>query len=248
MLHVCGVCACAHAVHMSVCGVAQVSFQGEHAAGLGGPYRQFFSDVFAELQERGAGATLSLFVPSPNAQMVCSLCPHTASVLLPCTCGCVIDLTRVNVRCCVRTCVRVCHQQVGQNRDKVVLRPSNSSASSLAQYVFLGRLIGAALRTGVLVKLDLPSFVFKPLVGQPVTTRDLELVDSVTAQLLQALSGEGGKEEELPDLTFSTMLSDKTVVELVPGGASVPVTKDNVRHCPPSPRVAVAHAPYPALP
>ena len=115
MLHVCVVCACAHSVHMALCGVAQVSFQGEHAAGLGGPYRQFFSDVFAELQERGAGATLSLFVPSPNAQMVGSLLPLTTSVLRPCTCGCVIDLTRVNVCSCVcatskwaRTGIRLC--------------------------------------------------------------------------------------------------------------------------------------------
>lgn len=109
-----------------------------------------------------------------------------------------------------------------------MLTPSADSASSLAKFVFLGRLIGAALRTGVLVKLDLPSFVFKRLVGQPVTMWDFELVDQVTAQLLTALSGDL-TQETLPELTFTTMLSDKTTVELVPGGHSVPVTLSNVR-------------------
>ena len=52
-------------------------------------------------------------------------------------------------------------------------------------------------------------------------------VCQVTAQLLEGLSN-GVSQEELPQLTFSTMLSDKTVVELVPGGLNVPVTLDNV--------------------
>lgn len=149
----------------------EVGFHGEHAAGLGGPYRQFFSDVFAELQERGAGSTLSLFVPSPNAQWVRVACVandapvHVVPGASPCWCAV--------------GCVLLCAQQRGENRDKFVLRPSANSAAALAQFVFLGRLIGAALRTGVLVKLDWPSFVFKPLVGQPVTMRDLELVDKV---------------------------------------------------------------------
>ena len=76
----------------------EVGFHGEHAAGLGGPYRQFFSDVFAELQERGAGSTLSLFVPSPNAQWVRVACVasdapvHVVPGALPCWCavGCVL--------------------------------------------------------------------------------------------------------------------------------------------------------------
>lgn len=45
--------------------------------------------------------------------------------------------------------------------------------------------------------------------------------------MLEGLSN-GVSQEELPELTFSTMLSDKTVVELVPGGLNVPVTLDNV--------------------
>ena len=52
-------------------------------------------------------------------------------------------------------------------------------------------------------------------------------MSQVTAQLLEGLSN-GVSQEELPELTFSTMLSDKTVVELVPGGLNVPVTLDNV--------------------
>ena len=149
----------------------EVGFHGEHAAGLGGPYRQFFSDVFAELQERGAGSTLSLFVPSPNAQWV-----RVACVASDAPVHVVLGPYRAGVPwvvCSYRA------QQRGENRDKFVLRPSANSAAALAQFVFLGRLIGAALRTGVLVKLDWPSFVFKPLVGQPVTMRDLELVDKV---------------------------------------------------------------------
>eukprot|EP00474_Spongospora_subterranea_P011112 CRZ11570.1 hypothetical protein [Spongospora subterranea] len=42
----------------------EVIFNGEDVAGEGGPYRQFFSDISAELMEHDS----PLFIPSPNQQ------------------------------------------------------------------------------------------------------------------------------------------------------------------------------------
>ncbi len=44
-------------------------------------------------------------------------------------------------------------------------------------YELLGRLMGVAIRTKNPLPLDLPSFFWKPLVGQALDRRDLELID-----------------------------------------------------------------------
>jgi hypothetical protein len=130
----------------------KVLFKGEYVEGEGGPYRQFFTDVSKELQGQ-----LPLLVPCPNAQA-----------------------------------------KIGENRDKFVFAPGRDSALDMAMYEFLGVLMGCALRTGgtlpaslslslslslrlsflalshsVLLTLDLPSFVWKPLVGLPPEREDL---------------------------------------------------------------------------
>ncbi len=51
------------------------------------------------------------------------------------------------------------------------------SGLAIAMFEFVGKLMGMALRTKELLPLDLPSMVWKPLVGLPVTDSDLEEVD-----------------------------------------------------------------------
>ena len=48
------------------------------------------------------------------------------------------------------------------------------SADILVCDQFLGRLMGIAMRTNILMPLDLPSAFWRPLVGLPLTRQDLE--------------------------------------------------------------------------
>jgi hypothetical protein len=45
---------------------------------------------------------------------------------------------------------------------------------------FLGALIGMSVRSGILMSLSLPSFVWKQLTGEDVTLNDLSGIDTMT--------------------------------------------------------------------
>jgi len=122
-------------------------------------------------------------------------------------------------------------QGLGENRDKWIIAPSSSTSPlHIAMYEFLGRLMGMSIRTGVLLNLDLPPFFWKPLVGVPAEPNDLMLIDESLYGTLKYLS-ECSKEEfeRVIDETFTTFLSDKTKVPLIPGGENIKVTFEN-RH------------------
>ena len=116
---------------------------------------------------------------------------------------------------------------IGNNRDKFVLNPSRSSALDLAMYRFLGQLMGMAMRTGATLTLDLPPFVWKALVGEQVTAADLRDVDAALYECGLAFLSACTDEEEFNDCvvgeTFTTVLSDRSRVALVPGGEHIPV-------------------------
>lgn len=59
---------------------------------------------------------------------------------------------------------------VGLNRSSFVPSPSAASTAQLAQLEFVGQLMGIALRTRLPLALDLPSTVWKSLLGQPATS------------------------------------------------------------------------------
>lgn len=88
--------------------------------------------------------------------------------------------------------------------------------------------LGVALRTGVLLTLDLPSFVWKPLVGIPATRADLKQIDYSLYGYLKYIracdkSDFEGETRKIFE-KFSTTRSDKTKVPLVPGGEDIEVT------------------------
>jgi hypothetical protein len=64
--------------------------------------------------------------------------------------------------------------RVGAHRDKFLLNPAATGARHLRLFRFLGRLIGVALRTSVLLSLDLSATVWKQLVRERCTLADLE--------------------------------------------------------------------------
>lgn len=50
----------------------------------------------------------------------------------------------------------------------------------MQMYEFLGALIGMSVRSGILLSLNLPSFVWKQLTNEEVTIRDLAAIDTMT--------------------------------------------------------------------
>ncbi|MDP2438848.1 MAG: hypothetical protein Q8P67_24145, partial [archaeon] len=185
-----------------------IHFEGQSGAaaqGFGGPYRQFLTDVCEELLSEH----LPLFLRVPNAVM--GGLDHTLA-----------------------------------NRDKFLPAHSSQSLLHLELYQFVGRLMGLAIRTSVFLSLDLPSFFWKQLVGQPVSPADISQIDQSFARSLPLIRaskpsdwessnspssstslGGDGSPGLMADLSFMTMLSDGTEMELVPGGRHIQVTHDN---------------------
>lgn len=67
------------------------------------------------------------------------------------------------------------------------LVPSATSSTQLAMYEFLGKIFGVVLHTKFTLNLDLPSVVWKPLVGQQLDLGDLRAIDAMCVQSLEAL-------------------------------------------------------------
>jgi hypothetical protein len=118
--------------------------------------------------------------------------------------------------------------KAGENRDKFMIRPSSSSTSMIQMYEFLGLLFGCCIRTGVRFPLDLPPFVWKPLVNDSLTRYDLEQVDKHAADTLKYIESVDEKDFDTAIVeTFTARLSDKSTVELKDNGANIKVTYEN---------------------
>lgn len=138
-----------------------VDFKGEHVAGEGGPYRQFFTDIARELRT----PAVPLLVPCPNAQA-----------------------------------------KLGANRDKFLVAPGLHSRTQLRFCRFLGQLMGMAVRTGTLLALDMTPMAWKPLVGEPVTRRDLQQVDEAFVNFMRFLSDCPDAELQGPTAPSSSLI------------------------------------------
>ncbi|KAH9194464.1 hypothetical protein AeNC1_003578 [Aphanomyces euteiches] len=172
----------------------KVKFLGEGVNDYGGPYRAVFEQIIDELQMDQVEIT-------KGEQGLLPL-------LVPCP----------NRR-----------SGTGSNQDKFVLNPSCGTISvavgpiALELHRFLGKLIGTAVRHGLQIGLDLPSIVWRSLVGLPLTRRHLEEIDVVaynTLTQLEELKPSAESEEYCKQFTFTTHLSDGTEVPLRPDGES----------------------------
>ena len=83
-----------------------------------------------------------------------------------------------------------------------------------------------------MLPLDLPSVVWKPLVGQPVTQEDIEAIDSLCFNVLDQVAKietQNVTKETFCDVitnSFVTNSSDGREIELKEDGANIPVTWD----------------------
>lgn len=118
--------------------------------------------------------------------------------------------------------------RVGHTIDKFVPNNSCTTPGHLMQYEMLGRLMGVAVRSNEPLQLDLPSIVWKTLVGLKPDLTDLRAIDEVLVKMMLSLMDEKDLEDRGVDSTnfvenFELVwsISDgKGEVELVPNGCS----------------------------
>ncbi|KAF1334195.1 Hect-domain containing peotein, partial [Globisporangium splendens] len=123
--------------------------------------------------------------------------------------------------------------KIGEYRERYIPKPSSTSKDMLKMYEFVGLLMGCCLRTGVRLNIRLAPIVWKMLVKQSLAFTDLESVDfslCESLKYLEALVAEGGlASDDVIYESFTSTLSDGTLVELKPNGSSIPVTKENCK-------------------
>lgn len=136
---------------------------------------------------------------------------------------------------------------VGSNQDKFLFNSHPSIAPMSQEFaIFLGRLVGMAVRHHLHLALDLSLLVWRPLVKLPLSLRHLATVDSLAATQLEEVIAKGteleeavihGEQldknfvpEEWADLTFTTYLPDGSRLPLVSGGFDQGVSLGNWRH------------------
>lgn len=118
------------------------------------------------------------------------------------------------------------------NKDKFIPNPRHTSPMALDMFEFLGKLIGVSMRHKLYLVFEFPPLIWKQLVGQTVTERDFEDIDDSTAQSIRVIrdcEAEGIDTPEKFAAAYSDMRlivpgADGNNVELVPGGASLPLT------------------------
>ncbi|XP_033838136.1 E3 ubiquitin-protein ligase HECTD3 isoform X1 [Periophthalmus magnuspinnatus] len=103
----------------------------------------------------------------------------------------------------------------------------NPSCKEFQKYEWIGQLMGAALRGKDFLVLALPGLVWKQLTGETVSwTKDFPAVDSDLVNLLEAIENMDQETFEFrfgEELVYTTLLSDGTMGELIPGGSNVAV-------------------------
>ncbi|NWY94234.1 HECD3 ligase, partial [Loxia curvirostra] len=103
----------------------------------------------------------------------------------------------------------------------------NPSCKDFPKYEWIGQLMGAALRSKEFLILSLPALVWKQLAGEEVSwSKDFATVDSELVKLLEVLERvdkEGFEFMFGRELTYTTVLSDQRMVELIPNGSNTAV-------------------------
>jgi len=118
--------------------------------------------------------------------------------------------------------------------DKVIPNPSMSSSLHLSMWTFIGKLMGVAIRGKYYLNIDLPSIVWKPLVGMKCDRIDLQEIDSLCYNIIDQLNNieiELIEDEEsfqnVISYNFTTTSSDGRQILLKKGGDAISVTLKN---------------------
>ncbi|KAA0152091.1 hypothetical protein FNF29_04205 [Cafeteria roenbergensis] len=108
---------------------------------------------------------------------------------------------------------------------------NHDSVESRVQWELLGSLLGMAIHNSIILDVQFPTVVYRRLLGQPVTLRDLaEFRPSVAKSLSALLDYEADDIEDVMALDFTASYDSwgaSKTHELVPDGAKRPVTQAN---------------------
>lgn len=122
-----------------------------------------------------------------------------------------------------------------EERNERVMPNANADAvlgeDCTQRFKFAGRLLGKAMREGVLVDVPVAAFVRNVLLGQRNSLSDLQSYDGEVYQRLVSLRSFSAEELESCGLTFTyseDVMGVVREVELMPGGANTPVSAKNV--------------------
>mmetsp|Transcript_12472 Transcript_12472/g.20956 ORF Transcript_12472/g.20956 Transcript_12472/m.20956 type:complete len:328 (+) Transcript_12472:25-1008(+) len=196
----------------------EIYFKNEDVEGMGGPYRQFFSDIAQELQ-----VVQSKSINDDDEDKEEGEAENNNEAQA----GDAEDGKQyIGLLCASKNMLR----GSDKGKDKFTLNPSKSGSNELSLFNFLGVLMGVCIRTSTNLSINLPSLFWKQLVGQRLAYEDIEeLDDGIIEQLREML--ECADEEEFThkftDRYFTVELSDSTEVELVEGGAKKELTFAN---------------------
>ena len=111
-------------------------------------------------------------------------------------------------------------------KDLFVPDSSKLSSTNLAHFTFLGLLMGVCIRTGAILSLNLPKFVWKRLVDQNVTLDDVREIELRFVKQLEFASNASRTDLDENPLYWQTTLADGNKVNLLEGvdGSKVKVT------------------------
>ena len=119
----------------------------------------------------------------------------------------------------------------GNNQSACTVRPSAVGADALAQFAFVGKIIGCAmLQREMVLDFELSAHVWKRLAGVELSEADLAAFDEsalLSMRRMKRIDEDGIDEETFGELffeTFETRLSDGSSVELIEDGAATDVT------------------------
>ncbi|XP_062437000.1 E3 ubiquitin-protein ligase HECTD3-like isoform X1 [Rhea pennata] len=122
--------------------------------------------------------------------------------------------------------VRTSNQGNGADDTRDMYVP-NPSCRDFPKYEWIGQLMGATLRGKEFLVLSLPGLVWKQLAGEEVSwSKDFAAVDSELVKLLEVLQAVDREAFDFMfgrELTYTTVLSDQRVMELIPNGSSTVV-------------------------
>ena len=122
---------------------------------------------------------------------------------------------------------------IGVDRELWMPNPGLRDVSAHTLYSFVGMIMGGCLRSDEFLPLALPQLFWKTLAREKPTLADLAQVDSAfvttTRQLcdIEAVGVDRDTFEDEFSSTFIVVRADGKEVELIPGGATIPVTYTN---------------------
>ena len=121
----------------------------------------------------------------------------------------------------------------GEYRDAWILN-SKSHENAEEMFLFLGKIIGVAIRTQNNLNLCLAPLVWKKIVADCIEYSDLKSVDEICYQMIEIirnLDTKGITKENFltafSDEVFTTRLSNSDLIELIPNGKNINVTYEN---------------------